>query len=229
MHLARGAGVVLLCLGGALGGCAGLKPDAPQGAQLAGSWKLDPAASDDPQKVLEHMRQEAYKILSRNPAYSQAPPTRAGRGQGQAQGPGDEDYTNAYAGPPRGDPLKQSPMAHTIMSAAERGEYLTIRQAPDEFAVDYGTVRRSFTPGGHSVVSAEGGVADQTSGWDGRSYVVIVKEQYGSTVKEEYSLASDGALIDRLHVGAAELPAVDLKRVYRPSHDKNGPLTPSND
>jgi hypothetical protein len=106
---------------------------------------------------------------------------------------------------------------------------VTIRQGPDEFAIDYGTVRRSFTPGQRSVVSAEGGVGDQTSGWDGRAYVVIVKEQYGSTVKEEYSLAADGALVDKLHVGAAELPAVDLTRVYRPTHDKTPPLTPSND
>jgi hypothetical protein len=229
MQIARGAGLLLLCLGAGLGGgCAGgFGAETPPGVNLAGSWRLDPAASDDPQKVLEHMREEARRILMRQ--YNQPPPQQyAGRGQHSQQGNTDEDY-GFGGGPPRGDPLQHSPMAHIIENAAGRGDYLTVRQGPDEFVLDYGTSRRSFTPGGRSVVSAEGGVADQTSGWDGHSYVIMVKEQYGSTVKEEYSLASDGALIEKLHVGAAELPPVTLTRLYRPNHDRSPRVAPSND
>jgi hypothetical protein len=133
----------------------------PAGVSLAGHWKLDPAASDDPQKVLDKMREEAFKILDRR---SSAPPqpVRPGR---PAPEPSDEE---APPPPPppgthRPDPLRRSPMANIIRQTVERGDFLTIREGADEFVLDYGTSRRSFTPGQHSVVSAEGGVGDQTS------------------------------------------------------------------
>jgi hypothetical protein len=232
MQMMRGAGLVLLCLIGACcGGCAsGFGAEVPPGLSLAGSWRLDPAASDDPQKVLDHMREEASRIMLRQyNQYNQAPPQTTGRGQGSSRGNTDEDYGFGGGGPPQGDPLRHSPMAHIIENAVGRGDFLTVRQGPEEFVLDYGTSRRSFTPGGRSVVSAEGGVADQTSGWDGHSYVIMVKEQYGSTVKEEYSLSSDGALIEKLHIGTAELPAVTLTRLYRPTHDSSPRVMPSND
>src|SRR6059058_130891 len=50
------AGAVLLCTAAAttLAGCAGsrLSPDAPAGVNLAGAWKLNRAAGDDPQKEI---------------------------------------------------------------------------------------------------------------------------------------------------------------------------------
>ena len=63
-------------------GCvSGLDEVAAPGASLAGTWKLDPAASDDPQKVIERMRTEAKAKIARQ---SQAPvviqqPARPGR------------------------------------------------------------------------------------------------------------------------------------------------------
>ena len=50
--------LVLLCTAALLSGCAGhgLAEDAPPGVNLAGAWKLDHSASDDPQKTLDHMR-----------------------------------------------------------------------------------------------------------------------------------------------------------------------------
>lgn len=234
MHIDRAAGLSLLCVAvTVLGGCAtGMSADAPPGVSLAGSWKLDPAASDDPQKLLDHMREEAYKIISRQAtqqAYAPPPGARgAGRGQGQQGASSEDDY--ALSTGPHGDPLQRSPMAHIIMTAVERGEFLTIRQGADEFVLDYGGTRRSYTPGQHSVVSAEAGVGDQTSGWSGHSYVIVVKEQYGSTVTDEFSLNADGsALMEKLQVGAAELPAVTLLRVYRPTHEGTPRLTPNTD
>src|SRR5258706_330119 len=63
------AGRVLLYAAAAttLAGCAGtrLSPDAPAGVTLAGAWKLNRTASDDPQKVLQRMRAEAFKRIGR--------------------------------------------------------------------------------------------------------------------------------------------------------------------
>jgi hypothetical protein len=90
-----------------------------------------------------------------------------------------------------------------------------VRQSDDELVLDYGTSVRSFTPGGHSVVSAENGVADRTSGWDGSHYVIRDKAQMGPTVVESYGLSPDGQhLVETLRIGPYELPAIELKRVY---------------
>jgi hypothetical protein len=198
----------------------------PAGVSLAGHWKLDPAASDDPQKVLDKMRAEAFKILDRrNPP---PPPARPGH---PAPEPSDEEPPPPPPpGPHRPDPLRRSPMANIIRQTVERGDFLTIREGPDEFVLDYGTSRRSFTPGQHSVVSAEGGVGDQTSGWKGKQYVIHVRSQSGPDSVEEYGLSPDGKeLVMKLHLSSGELPSVDLKRVYRPTTEAAPQMLPSND
>ncbi len=202
------AGVTLLvaaCVGTRFG------PDAPAGISFSGHWRLDVAASDDPQKALTQMRAEARRIIARNAAAQ-------GRGGpdsgGGSAGPGDPGEDAGAHGPHR-DPLERSPMAHIIENVAARGEFLSVQQRADEIVFDYGTSRRSFTPGQHSVVSAEGGVGDQTSGWHGRDYQVVIKAQAGPTFTETYSLSADGKrLTDRVHLDSYELPAVTLTRFY---------------
>jgi hypothetical protein len=212
MPIVRAAAIVLCAAVAVLGGCSGtnLKPDAPPAANLAGSWKLDHAASDDPLKVLEHMRTQANHILSRQ--------FQAAQAQGQS------------VPPPHGDPLRRSPMAHVIEAAVDRGDFLTIRQGPGEFVLDYGTTRRSFTPGAHSVVSTEGGVGDQTSGWNGREYVIVIRGQMGPDVTESYGLSEDGKrLVQKLHISESELPAVTLTRIYNPTNETAPRQLPTND
>jgi hypothetical protein len=223
------ATLVLLCAAALFPGCAGsrLAEEAPAGVNLAGAWKLDHHASDDPQKILDHMRDQALKIMGRPPQPVLATPSRSGR-SGQTGTQNGDTAGDAMLQPPavlgpHVDPLKYSPMAHIIMNSSARGDFLTVRQGPGEFVLDYGGSRRTFTPGQHSVVSAEGGVGEQTSGWKGREYVIEVKGQQGPAVTEEYGLSSDGKhLVAKLHVSSAELPAVSLTRVYSPT-DENAP------
>jgi hypothetical protein len=222
------ATLVLLCPAALFAGCvgSGLAEEAPPGVNLAGAWKLDHHASDDPQKILDHMRDQALKIMGRPPQPVLTMPSRPGRsGQKSTQNPdtgGDAAPPPPVLGP-HVDPLKYSPMAHIIMNSSAHGDFLTVRQGPREFVLDYGGSRRTFTPGQHSVVSAEGGVGEQTSGWKGREYVIVVKEQQGPAVTEEYGLSSDGKhLVAKLHVSSAELPGVSLTRVYSPT-DENAP------
>jgi|HubBroStandDraft_6_1064221.scaffolds.fasta_scaffold770838_1 hypothetical protein len=212
MLIARAARLMLgaTAIGLLCGGCAGtsVSADAPSGVSLAGNWKLDPAASDDPQKVLNTMRTEATKIINRNLSIQQA---RVAAG---AAAPNDVPSPDDPHGPQR-DPLRHSQMAHVLYEVLARGEYLQIRQTPEDLVFDYGNSRHSFTPGARSVVSAENGVADQRSGWSGRGYVIVVKPQMGPEVTETYTLSADGKrLSDKLHIASYELPAVDLNRVY---------------
>jgi hypothetical protein len=213
---------LLLAVTAALAGCAsGPAADTPPGVILAGNWKLNHTTSDDPQKVIAKMRAEALKIIQRQYGAMDAGPRAGGPGgaggQSAAGNPafgGDEPPTGNRGGH-RPDPLKYSPMMHVLSGALERGDFLTVRQTSGEFVLDYATTVRSFTPGAHSVVSAEMGVADQVSGWHGRDYVIDQKAQLGPNVHEEYGLSSDGQhLVEKLRIGPAELPAIELTRVY---------------
>jgi hypothetical protein len=227
------ASMLLLAASAALAGCAGgPKAAAPPGVMLAGNWKLNHSASDDPQKVIAKMRAQAWKIVARAGAVEESP--RAGRGGRGAAGSAQSPDVNPVLGPddagaagghgaPRPDLLRHSPMMHELAALLARGDYLAVRQSAEQFVLDYGSIVRSYTPGAHSVVSAEMGVADQVSGWDGREYVIQIKAQLGPNVVEKYGLSSDGKqLIEKLRIGPAELPAVDLKRVY----DRTGETAP---
>ena len=229
------AGRVLLCAAAAtsLAGCAGtrLSPDAPAGITLAGAWRLNRAASDDPQKVLDRMRAEAFKRMARRVTAGPRPEVRGGGRRSSDEQPPEDDSVPVRAhGAPRPDPLLRSPMAHVLLTSIARGDVLTVRQGPGEFALDYGTSQRRFTPGAHSVVSAEGGVADQTSGWNGREYVIKVRGQLAPDVTERYGLSADGKhLVAKLHIATEELSAVDLTRVYDPTNETAPRQLPTND
>jgi hypothetical protein len=220
--------VTLALLGAAAGlsGCAdGPAAEMPQGVALAGNWKLNRAASDDPQVVIARMRAQALKIIRRA-----SPPVDTGLAPGRRGGPPAQpadqngplsDVDAAGPGAPDShtgrapDPLRRSPMMHTLAAALARGDFLGVRASSEEFVLDYGTTVRSFTPGAHSVVSSEMGVADQKSGWKGRQYVIDIRAQIGPNVVETYGLSADGRhLIENLKIGPAELPAIELKRVY---------------
>jgi hypothetical protein len=211
---------------GLLSGCGAgrLAEDAPAGVALAGAWKLDHAASDDPQKLLARLREEARSRIARR-ANAPPPTMRSGtRGGGASRTPPEEAPPEEPAadagrpGAPRPDPLRYSPMAHVLLERLARGDFLTVKQGPGEFVLDYGTSQRNFTPGARSVVSSEGGVGEQTSGWAGREYLIRVRGQSGPDVTERYGLSADGKhLVEKLHIAAAELSAIDLTRVYEPT------------
>jgi hypothetical protein len=237
------ARVPIVCAGlfmaAALAGCLGtrLKTETPAGVQLQGVWRLNRTASEDPEKAIEKMRAEAMKKIKR--AMNAPPPTVAtpssggGRHRGQQGGASAPDQPLPEDMPQIGpgmDPLRNSPTMHTLREILQRSDYLTIRQSPDKVSFDYGSTVRSYTPGGHSVVSSENGVADQTSGWDGKEYVVNIKPQLGPQVIEEYGVSPDGKqLIVKLRIGPFELSKVTLVRVYDVTSAVVPNSRPSND
>jgi hypothetical protein len=111
-----------------------------------------------------------------------------------------------------------------------RAGAITISQSPDRFSIDYGSGVRSFTPGSVSVVSASWGVADQSSGWKGRDFVIQVKPQTGVASYERYSLSEDGRqLSEELQLGGGEFPSVKLRRVYDRTDKPLPRAVPNND
>jgi len=213
----------------ALPGCFGprVSSEQPAGAHLQGVWKLNHSASDDPQKIVQTLHDEAMKKIRH--AMNAQPPMDAEGGPGSQQGGQHQSRRRGGGGyggsqsdelPPQApgpgmDPLRNSPTMHALRDVMQRSDYLTIRQSPDQISFDYGNTARSYTPGGHSVVSSENGVADQTSGWSGKEYTVYIKPQLGPVIMEEYALSPDGKhLIVKTHIGPFELSKVNLTRVY---------------
>ena len=229
MRLARygHAPAALLCAAllatAVLTGCAfnNLSPDAASGVRLQGVWRLNRTASQDPQKIIQTMREEAEKKIRK--AMNAAPPPtivdQGGGGRrrrgGSGSGSAEQEDVVPQGPPPGGDPLRNSPTMHALRDVLQRGEYLTVKQSSEQVSFDYGNVKRSYTPGGHSVVSSETGVADQTSGWDGKEYVIKIRPQLGPAIVEEYGLSPDGKqLIVKTQIGPFELRKVELTRVY---------------
>lgn len=232
---------LLACAAAVLAGCAGgPKAEAPAGVMLAGNWKLNHALSEDPQQVIAKMRAQAQKIIARATAgmdeqVRSGPGSRGGAGGAQSPdvNPGltpDEPTAGGSRAMHRPDPLQHSPMMHALSAVLARGDYLTVRQSSEEVVFDYGTTARSFTPGAHSVVSAEMGVADQVSGWEGREYVINIKAQLGPNIVDRYGLSADGQrLIENLRIGPAELSAVALTRVYQRTAETAPRAAPTSD
>jgi hypothetical protein len=230
----------LLGIAAALAGCAGgPKAETPPGVILAGSWKLNHSASDDPQHAIAKMRTQARKIIERQMKDMDEGPQggAGGRGRAGAAQPPETNPALPTDEPPAGgrgahrpDPLQYSPMMHALAAVIARGDFLTVRQSSEELAFDYGTTTRSFHPGAHSVVSAEMGVADQTSGWEGHEYVINIKPQLGPGIVESFGLSPDGQrLIEKLRIGPAELPVVNLTRVYERTTETAPRTAPTTD
>jgi hypothetical protein len=217
----------LLCAGLiACGGVSGLKPDAPAGVNLAGTWKLDRALSDDPEKIYDKIRrQRAERYADQAPA---PPPRGGGPGSSGGRGPDSGGVNPDGTSADPNNPLSAEAQAAAIIGTSHldpfdmgvfgtipRGDVITIRQRPDEMYIFDGTTDRSFTPGTKSVVSVPEGVADQHSGWKSRAYVIDVRAQAGPETIETYHLSDDGQhLLADIQSHGGNMPSIKIKRVY---------------
>ncbi len=222
-----------------LAGCGSVgrfDPNPSHTVDLSGSWTLDHTASDDPKPIIEKLRPKPV-----SPRWGMSPDEDE---NGSPQGGGDQDGQRgggrARRGGAEGQPqivYRNSNEAYThgmvikaLMADLARADNLTIHQSPEQISFDYGNSVRSFTPGSVSVVSAAWGVADQSSGWKGKEFVIVVKPQTGIATTETFSLSSDGKhLVEDLRMGGGDFPSIRLKRVYDPSDRPIQRAVPTND
>jgi hypothetical protein len=232
-------GLVTLTLA-ACGTLGKLDPSPTHSVDLAGNWILNRAASEDPQPLLDKLRPRGGSHLGPMPSDfdpddgtgpggqgqgggGQRRGGRSSRGGGQAV-QNDSSYRNIN------DAYVKVPVIRMLRADIARAEQVTVRQSDERFSLDYGTMVRNFTPGLRSVVSAEWGVADQSSGWKGKEYLIEVKPQNGVASIEKFGLSDDGKhLVEQLRLGGGDFPVVELKRVYDHSDKLLPRAVPSND
>jgi hypothetical protein len=186
----------------------------PPNYSLAGVWELNPALSSDADKILAAVQP---KLKSRD--------DRGRRGPGAASGPSDGPAPEVINDPTtdlppidttnigqntrmfgNGDLNERNtyrPPLDFQTNALLGGQWLKIQQSETEVRIVNAARSRSYTPGEKSVVSVPSGVADQESGWSGRTYIVFLKPQIGPSVKEQYTLSPDARqLIVKIEVAS---------------------------
>ena len=228
MSIVRAREIALAAALVALAGCGSVgrfEPNPSHTVDLSGSWTLDRAASDDPKPLIEKLRPKPVKNRWDMPpddgsGDDSGPPEDGGQRGGGQQG-GRSRRGGGSQGQPQAayrnnnDAYTHSTVMRMLQADLARADSLTIRQDTDRFTLDYGSAVRNFTPGAVSVVSAAWGVADQSSGWKGKEFIIQVRPQMGVASVESFSLTDDGKhLVEELRLGGGEFPAVKLKRVY---------------
>ncbi len=208
-------------LAAVLGACSSvgrLDEEPSKAIDLSGNWQLNREASQDPKPQFEKLRPRPPRHREGDEEGDYAsgavsgPPDDSSRGngrsrRGQQQMPVDMSYRN--------ENFARLQVMKALSADIARAEQVTIRQDPQRFSLDYGSQVRNFTPGAVSVVGADWGVADQSSGWKGSQYVIEVKPQQGVGSTEKFGLSPDGKhLVEELHMGGRGYPTVELKRIY---------------
>jgi hypothetical protein len=230
----------------ALAGCSSvsrLDPNPSKAVDLSGSWVLDRSASDDPTPILDKLRPKpASHRWGASPddgtgddtgpsdggQQGGGQPGGGGGGRSRRGGGGQSQPAMTYRN--NNDAYTHTTVIKMLQADLARAETLTIRQSPEKFSLDYGSAVRNFTPGSVSVVSAAWGVADQSSGWKGKDFIIHVKPQMGVASVEKYTLSDDGKrLTEELSLGGGEFPSVKLKRVYDHTDKPLPRAAPTND
>jgi hypothetical protein len=216
-----GCFVAMLGMLGLLAGCGApnLKPEVAEGVSLAGSWRLNRQASEDPDAMIEAIVAKEMKHLRRGShAYADDPdPPPPSGARGGPRGGGASENIEPPGGMfrPRGGMAKYLRSQYTnALGSLLSGEGLVIEQSPDRFVLRRGDSRRTFTPGAHSVIGVTDGVADQVTGWKGREYVIDVRPQVGPRVTERYGLGPEGQLIEEVELSGDGLKKLEFTRVY---------------
>jgi hypothetical protein len=191
----------------------------PTGVDLAGTWRLNRAASDNPQAMIERLNQNRRR--EHLPPVTEELPEIDEQGNPRPRRPGNLER-HAEAGGAHPLRFRRKSSYASALGAALTSDSLKIEQTPTRFVLIRGEDRRTFTPGGESIVSVAEGIAEQHSGWSGREYVIEVKPQFGPRVIERYGLSADGhQLVERFTLTEEGEPKLEFTRVY-----DRGALTP---
>jgi hypothetical protein len=203
-----------------LSACGGprLAADSPPAAELRGTWRLDPAASDDAEAIIA----AALPKPRRTTPPRQPPPDAPPRADGSA------------APPPRGTAVREEPefgagSARTFARAfAAPATMLRIGGSPREIEIDQDGRRRRLAPGDETPFSVTDrfGTRRVSSGWERDEFVIVSRNSSGFEVVERFRRGTaPDTLTTAVTLKARGLDSIRVRSLYRRAPDV--PYAPS--
>jgi hypothetical protein len=198
----------------ALSACGGprLAADAPPAAELRGTWRLDPAASDDAEAI----------IAAALPKPRRAPPPR----QALPDPPSRTDVGGAL--PPRGTSVREEPDfgpagARTFARAfAAPAATLRIGGSPRDVEIEQDGRRRRLVPGDDAPYSVTDrfGTRSVRAGWERDEFVVASRNSSGFELVERFRRGTaPDTLTTTVTLEARGLGAIQVRSLYRRAPD----------
>ena len=106
-------------------------------------------------------------------------------------------------------------MVHIIEALIARGDNLSVRQIPGQLVFDYGTSAAASPPGATASYRRRAGSQIRPPAGRRRVRDLFEAQNGPGGAEERYSVSADGKhLTEKLRIVPAELPVVNLKRVY---------------
>lgn len=182
-----------------------LAANPPACASLCGEWRLDAAASDRPEQLLDAaFRQFKEPKLRR----SHVPNTDNIEALGKAA---DEEALGPILDRPRSRELREE-----LLLVVQQPRSLTITADADDIRIaGDGASLRSLTPGEHSSRVDRYGSARIDSRWRGSQLAVTEKYDRRNQQETTYTLGSDATLRVQQVIARRGLPRITLRSVYR--------------
>jgi hypothetical protein len=177
-------------------------------ADLSGTWKLDAAASDDAQRMLdERLEKERQQRAQRR------------RHEDSMRLPGEPPPLESSQDQPARASRRpwQQRRYENLRKMLAITDTLTIRQAGTSVEIESALEVRRVEAGSRTQVSMpEGGLADSSVGWDGEWFVIERAVRKGPRVVEKYRLVKKtGQLEYRMAWGGdSELAGMKLTRYF---------------
>ncbi len=208
----RAFAAVTLAAAFALSACGGprLAADPPPAAELSGTWRLDPAASDDADAIIaaavpKPRRTPTRPLLpdppSRTDAGSALPPRSATRPEPEFGTGGATTFARAFAAP---------------------ATTLRIGSSPREIVIDQDGRRRRLAPGDETPYSVTDrfGTRSVRAGWERAEFVIVSRNSSGFELVERLARgAAPDTLATTVTLKARGLDPIRVQSLYRRAPD----------
>lgn len=200
-------GAFLLCCASAC--VAAYREAPPAGADLSGYWRINPAASDDPEQMLqqrldeERREQEKWLRKQRERDPLGIPPIDDATPGAERPAP---NRSHLLARNRRLEEMRRMLDISDTLSIKQQGTRVQIASAVDSNTYDAGSKSQVSMP--------QGELADQTVGWDGSWFVVRRRAKRGPQMIYKYRLRNDQLETQLNWSGDSPLAGMKVHRVY---------------
>ena len=192
--------------------------------RLTGDWRLNQPASGRVDTAVADLQSQLLKLRGHGHPPSAAPVSGTGGTPSASPTSGGNSPRQQAPAVVVSAPRVGANLVEEFLAHVPEGNDLALRVAPGAFTQQTGAGTEQCTPGVLTAVTLGKVAADEICGWNGRTFVVRIKPEYGPTLTERYALASDGELVFTLRLAGGGLDARLVRRYRRTSRPPPSPL-----